>query len=197
MFFRSSATALCLFLCITACAGSAFAISSPVFSARFDSEIKAAAERWWPDYPHWLSLKAQLFQESKLDPAAVSPVGARGLGQFMPGTWADVSKALGWKNVSPHSAPHSIIAAAFYMRQLRRFPDWRETPDPDRHQLAQAAYNAGAGNIRKAERRCGMASTYSGIIACLADVTGRANARQSTEYVDRIARWRALMEAGK
>jgi soluble lytic murein transglycosylase-like protein len=168
---------------------------SQLFSQQFDSEIEAAVAHWWspdPAAPDWRAWKAQLYQESRLDPQAVSPVGARGLAQFMPATWAEVSKALGWRNVSAHSPRHAIFAGAYYMRQLRRFPDWRQAPEPDRQQLAQAAYNAGAGNIRKALRRCGGVATWSNAAACLPAVTGK-HARETLTYVDRIARWRNLM----
>lgn len=165
------------------------------FGTEYDDDIKAAVRQYWGDYPDWLSWKAQLWQESRLDPAAVSPVGARGLAQFMPATWGDVSRQLGIAGASPHVAKYAIQAGAYYMAQLRW--QWHVLPFPDRQQLGQASYNAGAGNLRKAQRRCGMASRYSMIVACLAGVTGPANARQTTDYVDRIAKWRALMEAGR
>lgn len=167
------------------------------FTGRYDDLIRAAVRRYWGLYQHPLEWKAQLYQESRLDPAAVSPVGARGLCQAMPATFQDWVKHFGWRHANPHVAKYCIEGGAFYMGQLRAFPDWRGFPDPDRHRLAQAAYNAGAGNIRKAQRRCGMASTYGGVIDCLASVTGPANARQTTDYVDRIAKWRAMMEAGR
>lgn len=188
---------------------------SDSFSQQYDSEIREAADVWWWSYdetaPDWLWWKAQLYQESRLDPAAVSPVGARGLAQFMPATWAEVSRELGWRNVSPHSARHAIFAGAYYMYRMRRFPDWRATAEPDKHQLAQAAYNAGAGNVRKALRLCDAAHLagtggegrpasagqpkargYWAVRECLPQVTGR-HARETLTYVDRIARWRAMM----
>jgi soluble lytic murein transglycosylase-like protein len=162
---------------------------SQQFSQQFDSEIEQATDRWWPEGPDWKTWKAQLYQESRLDPMAVSPVGAKGLAQFMPGTWAEVQKQLGWSNVSPHSPHHAVFAGAFYMRQLRKFPDWRNAPEPDRHQLAQGAYNAGMGNIRKALRLCGMGATWAAAKACLPAVTGK-HANETITYIDRIKRWR-------
>lgn len=164
---------------------------SQPFSARYDSEISAAVKRFWPDFPYPYAWKAQLYQESLLNPDAVSPVGARGLAQFMPGTWAEVQRDLGWVSVSPHSAKHSIIAGAYYMRKLRRL--W-SSPRPiiDRHWLAQASYNAGGGNILKAQKRCGGALRYHAIIACLPLVTGRHSAETIT-YTKRINRWEGEM----
>lgn len=52
----------------------------------------------------WRLLKAQYYQESHLKPNAVSPVGAAGVAQFMPATWRQISRELGYGNVSPHLA---------------------------------------------------------------------------------------------
>ena len=113
----------------------------------------------------------------------------------MPATWADITRQLGYGAINRHEAKYAIEAGAYYMAQLRR--QWRAIDFPDRQRLGQASYNAGAGNIRKAQRLCGDPLSYSQIIACLPAVTGPANARQTTEYVTRIAKWRALMEAGR
>ncbi len=147
------------------------------------------------DFPDWLFWKAQLFQESRLDPAAVSPAGARGLAQLMPGTRDEVSRAMGWGLVSVHDADLAIEAGAFYMAKLRRA--WRaERPQAERHRLAQASYNAGLGNIVAAQRRCHDARLWDAIAPCLKEVTGARNAHETTTYVERIQRWRLMMEMG-
>lgn len=185
-------TILWLLPFIWVCGLSASPASSALFSDRYDADIRTAVKRWWPDYPHWTSWKAQLYQESLLDPAAVSPVGARGLAQFMPGTWAEVSRELGLGPVSPHVAKHAINAGAYYMAKLRH--SWRSPrPNEDRHKLAQASYNAGLGNILRSQRACGMAVLYSEIIACLPQITGR-HSRETITYVERIAQWRSMLE---
>lgn len=149
-------------------------------------------KRWWPDLPYWKLWKAQLFQESRLDPAAVSPAGARGLAQFMPATWAEVAGAIGLPG-SPHD-DHAIEAGAYYMAKLRRV--WRaERTALQRNELAQASYNAGAGHILKAQRLCGNARLWAEVRACLPRVTGERNARETRVYVERIAMWWRRMEA--
>ena len=100
---------------------------------RFASEINAAAAR------HRLDpalLKALIRQESNFNPNAVSPAGARGLTQLMPGTAA----ALGVKN--PLDPAQAINGGAKYLRQqLDRFGgDVRK---------ALAAYNAGPGAVAR------------------------------------------------
>ena len=77
----------------------------------------------------------QIQAESSFNPNAVSPKGAIGLGQIMPAT----AKELG---INPNDPDQNLDGAARYMRQqLDTFGDYS---------LALAAYNAGAGNVRKA-----------------------------------------------
>jgi hypothetical protein len=58
-------------------------------------DIESAVVRWWPDLPVWRLWAAQLYAESRCDPGAVSPVGARGIAQIMPATGRDLARRLG------------------------------------------------------------------------------------------------------
>jgi membrane-bound lytic murein transglycosylase F len=150
---------------------------------RYDLQIRQAAKRYLPGYD-WRLWKAQLYQESLLQPDAVSPVGARGLAQFMPGTWAEVAQQLGYQGISPHAAGPAITAGAFY--QGRMISIWKAPrPAADRYSLAAASYNAGAGNIIKAQKAAVGAVGYDEIIAALPQVTGH-HAKETTTYVQRI-----------
>jgi soluble lytic murein transglycosylase-like protein len=167
--------------------------SATSFPDRYDQDIRRAVKDYWPAYPFWVAWKAQLWQESRLNPLAVSPVGARGLAQFMPGTWADVSRELQLVGIgiSPTSDV-AIKAGAYYMAKLRAA--WSsKRPEEDRHRLAQASYNAGMGHILSAQRACGNPALYEPIIACLPQITGR-NSEETIGYIKSIARWRQLME---
>jgi soluble lytic murein transglycosylase-like protein len=110
----------------------------------------------------------------------------------MPGTFSDWSKQLGWADANPHVAKYCIDGGAYYMAQLRRVKNWRDWPDPDRHRMALASYNAGAGWIMRARAACS-ALTWAATAPCLVVLTGPANARQTTDYVRLIAKWREML----
>jgi soluble lytic murein transglycosylase-like protein len=141
-------------------------------------------------------LKAQCYQESLLNPLAVSHVGAYGLCQFMPRTAADVSRKLGVSTEEFWLPAVSIRAAGYYMGNLMR--SWKaERPFLDRIKLSQASYNAGIGNVLKAQSYCDNARLYDEIIPCLPKVTGKRNSKETIGYVDYIVnRWypRMLLE---
>lgn len=156
-----------------------------MFPTTFDSEIKAAAERWLPY--DWRLYKAQLWQESRFIPTAKSGAGAMGVAQFMPDTWGDMlsSPQLALPpDASPYDPQWAIPAGAFYMCKL--YNGWTAPrPEADRICLALASYNAGFGNILKAQKHAKGASDYASIIHSLPLVTGD-HAEETTEYVERI-----------
>jgi len=164
------------------------------FPDHYDTQIKKATEQYLPGVD-WRLLKAQYFQESRLKTDAVSPVGATGIAQFMPGTWADVSKHLGYEKLNPRMAQPAILAGAYYMSKMRQ--TWRAPrAEADKHSLALASYNAGAGHLIKAQKLCGGANAYADIARCLPRVTGR-HSRETITYVKRIwTYWTQMVVAG-
>lgn len=158
------------------------------FPDDWDEDFRDATVVFLPIGIDYRMLKAQCFQESLLQPLAVSHVGAFGLCQFMPGTAAEVGQAIGATPQDFWLPEVSIRAAGYYMGRLHR--TWK-APRPlmDRHMLAMASYNAGAGHIIKAQKLCGGPNLYPDIIACLPQVTGR-HSEETMTYVERIIyRW--------
>lgn len=104
----------------------------PGTPTQYQDAIRAAAQKWGVST---LLLSAILKQESNFNPTAVSPAGAVGIAQFMPGTAAGLG-------VNPWDANSSIDGAAHYLSNLHtQFSSW---------QLAVAAYNAGPGAVQSA-----------------------------------------------
>lgn len=167
--------------------------SAWAFPDKYDRDIKKAAHLYLPGVFSWKIYKAQLYQESLLNPTAESHVGASGIAQFMPATWKEVKGQLGFAHSASAKNPKlAIKAGAYYMAKLRRF--WKaKRPEFHRHSLAMASYNAGTGNILKAQRICGDARMYNEIVVCLPKVTGR-HSEETITYVNRIWRyWRRMM----
>ena len=98
---------------------------------RFQAPLARAARRWNVSAS---LLAAQLLAESNFNPFAVSPAGAQGIAQFMPGTAA----AYGLSD--PFDAAAAIDAQAHLMSDLLEQFDGRV-------ELALAAYNAGPAPV--------------------------------------------------
>lgn len=140
---------------------------------RYDKDIKKYVKMYWIDYPVPEVYKAQLYQESRLKSTAVSPVGASGIAQFMPKTWVQIARELNYdKYITPYDTKFAIEAGAYYMKKLRKAWNWKR-PQIDKHKLALASYNAGIGNLLKAQELCNNAILYKDIIKCLPQVTGK------------------------
>lgn len=143
------------------------------FPGTYDLSIAAAWKMYHPG-DDWRWWKAQLWQESLLDPNARSPVGAEGIAQFMPAT------ARQYGLLDRRAAEPSIFAGAKLMRDNLRYYHRPRTPG-SRRRYAQAAYNCGPGNVDRAQARCGGSREYPPIAPCLPS--------ESRTYVERIERW--------
>ena len=160
--------------------------SASLFPDAYDDEFKDAA-LFLPVGTDWRLLKAQCYQESRLNPLAESPVGAMGLCQFMPGTWRDAERS-GLDVNNAWNPEQSILAAAWYMGKMNKF--WSAPRSQmDRWMLAMASYNAGAGHLAKAQRLCGGPNAYGDIIECLPDVTGHHSVETIGYVKNIIGRW--------
>ena len=102
---------------------------------------------------------ALIMQESRYQPAAVSPKGALGLAQLMPGT----ARQLG---IDPYSLRDNVRGGARYLKQqVDRF---------GRYDLALAAYNAGPGRVERRRQVPRIAETQAYVRTILSTWTGAA-----------------------
>ena len=157
---------------------------------KLDIEIRSAVQTYWKPcvlYCGWKWYKAQLIAESSLNIDAVSPVGAKGLSQSMDPTWKDWQKrGIVPEWATPFDWKWSVRGGAYHMQFLKNL--WSsERTNRDRLFLALASYNAGQGNILKAQSLCGGATSYQEIIKCLPNVTCE-NSGETINYAPKIER---------
>lgn len=108
----------------------------------YDDLVRKYANHYGFD---WRLITAQMYQESRFNPKARSPIGARGLMQLMPRT----ARSMGVKNLT--DPDHSIQGGIKYLDWLRdRFDP--TLPIAERLWFTLAAYNAGAGHVQDARR---------------------------------------------
>ncbi len=170
--------------------------SLPLTDVGYDPLFQRHWARFIPQHDwHWG--KSQCYQESLLEPRAVSPVGAMGLCQFMPATHAECVNRLRLPDrSSPFNPQISALCSAWYVSiQIRIWKSPR--PKTERLYLAQASYNAGAGNIIKAQKLCGMPSLWNLIKVCLPQVTGVANAHETVTYQELISKWYVRLDSNR
>ncbi|MBX7081411.1 MAG: transglycosylase SLT domain-containing protein [Nannocystaceae bacterium] len=105
--------------------------------AAVDPWVLAAATRWQLDAD---LVRAVIWVESRFQPRAKSPAGARGLMQLMPATASGLAQQLRWTRPNPYDPEFNIHAGSYYLHELLARYDGDVT-------LALAAYNAGPGNV--------------------------------------------------
>jgi soluble lytic murein transglycosylase-like protein len=113
---------------------------------RYDSLFQYYGDKSGID---WRLLKAQAIAESALNPDVISPVGAKGLTQFMDRTWQEWRDGtpgvqeinIDLAKLSPYDPEDAIKAQAAYMAWLMKQFDNNLTD-------TIAAYNWGIGNMK-------------------------------------------------
>lgn len=139
-------------------------------------------------------LIAQAVQESRFDSIAVSPAGAVGIAQFMKPTAAQIGEELKTKlalfkdGFDRENPEQSIWAQVYYMNKLFKTWDLGRV-EAERLKLALASYNAGTGNILKAQKQSGDKKFWDEIKLSLSSVTGEKNSKETIGYVDNIFKY--------
>jgi soluble lytic murein transglycosylase-like protein len=153
----------------------------------FDDTFRKYSKRFFGPAFDWHYFKAQGLAESNLRPAARSHVGARGVMQVMPGTYAEIKKKN--RELGKLDDPESNIAAGImYDRKLWEAWDSIQE-DRERRRFMFASYNAGPGNIRRASRAARAARLHPYIWASIERVAPRVNrwrSRETIGYVRKI-----------
>ncbi len=150
-----------------------------------DEIIKCAVRKFLPQGFDWRLFKAVIWQESRFNPLAKSPAGARGAAQIMPSTWGKWSIKAGHEHSDPYDFKASVETGACYLSWI--YSQWAmPRQEIDRIALAMASYNAGLGNILTAQRLADNAADYKTIISKLNKVTGDRNSAETLGYAYNI-----------
>jgi membrane-bound lytic murein transglycosylase MltF len=117
-------------------------------TARFDDVFRKYSKRYFGAGFDWRYFKAQGMAESELNPQAKSWVGARGVMQLMPSTFAAIqTKRPEFQSID--DPEWNIAAGIMHDRYLWRL--WqRGVDEPQRRSFMFASYNAGEGTIARA-----------------------------------------------
>ena len=133
-------------------------------------------------------LAAQAYAESGCRTNARSPVGAKGLAQFMPATWKEVSRKVPQLRRGTADDPAlATLAQAYYMGMIYEFCGKRIKATPtELRQFTTASYNAGLGNICiKAYKRIDGTPTWRKAAEELSHITGR-HSKETDYYVRKV-----------
>ena len=155
---------------------------------KYDRYFSKYSKRYFgPDFD-WLYFKAQAVAESRLKADARSKVGASGIMQIMPGTFKEITRQNSYIRGSRKQPRWNIAAGIYYNRALWKI--WKaERPFQDRLDFMFGSYNAGRGNIIKAQKiaeKEGLnPNVWKSVEQTLPDVTGRRS-KETIGYIEKI-----------
>jgi len=159
-------------------------VDSKAFTSDYDKFFRKYSEKHFGSSFDWRWFRAQGIAESRLDPKAVSWCGAKGVMQIMPETFKEICRDNPWIK-SIDDPEQNIAAGIFYDWKLFRM--WSSPRPPfDRLAFMFAAYNAGAGNILKAQKLCKADPNLWASIVAIAKYVPGWKYRETIGYVARI-----------
>lgn len=124
------------------------------YTNKYDDHYRKYTKQYFGVFPdvEWKWFKAQTLAESGFKETILSPVGAQGLMQIMPRTFAEISKKTDIPN-QPFNAKWNIAGGIFYDSTL--YKNWKsKRTTHDRLALMFGSYNAGLGNLLKSQKVC-------------------------------------------
>ena len=160
-------------------------IKSKTWTTEYDNHFRKYTKRYFGPGFDWRWFKSQGVAESGLRNNAVSSVGAVGIMQIMPSTYADIHKKSPYLSSGTLSDPRwNIAAGIFYDRIL--YKRWlktlgKSTTENDLY-MTFASYNAGHGKISRVLKK---AKKQAGDVEGWEDIK-RHVPSQTRHYVSRI-----------
>lgn len=163
---------------------------------KFDEYFSKYSKRYFGVNFDWLYFKAQAVAESRLKAKAKSRVGAVGVMQIMPKTFKEISR----KNPSikgTREQPRWNISAGIYYNRMI-WKAWKaDRSFQDRINFMFGSYNAGRGNILKAQRiakKKGLnMNLWQSIEQTLPKVTGKRS-KETIGYIRKINKIKGVLK---
>jgi hypothetical protein len=124
-------------------------------------------------------VNAVIWVESRFDPTARSPAGARGLMQLMPATASALAQELGWVRPRTTDPEFNVTAGSLYLAKMIARYDGDEW-------LGLAAYNAGPGNVDKWLRNGGLPPVSERYVELVMDARARFQALHEAPLGDTL-----------
>jgi soluble lytic murein transglycosylase-like protein len=155
---------------------------------KFDRYFSKYSKRYFGPNFNWHYFKAQAVAESRLKADARSRVGAVGLMQIMPKTFKEIVQKEPTIKGTRKQPRWNIAAGIYYDRQIWKL--WQaERSFQDRINFMFASYNAGKGNILKAQKIAAREklnpNLWESIEPALQKVTGK-HSQETITYVKKI-----------
>jgi len=117
---------------------------------KYDRYFSKYSKRYFGPGFEWHIFKAQAIAESNLMAKAKSRVGAIGIMQIMPGTFKEIKQKASSIKGTRAQPRWNIAAGIYYNREIWKL--WKaKRPYQDRLSFMFGSYNAGKGNILKAQ----------------------------------------------
>ncbi len=163
---------------------------------KYDKYFSKYSKRYFGPSFDWHYFKAQAVAESRLKAKAESHVGARGVMQIMPKTFDEILR----KNPSikgTRDQPRwNIAAGIYYDRKLWQL--WKaERSFQDRLDFMLGSYNAGKGNILRAqgvaEKQGLNPNLWKSIEPVLSEITGKRS-KETIDYIRKINMIKEVLE---
>jgi membrane-bound lytic murein transglycosylase F len=154
----------------------------------YDDYFRKYSKRFFGPAFDWQYFKAQAVAESNLNPKAKSYVGAQGIMQIMPRTFDEIQSKNKYIAGNATEPRWNIAAGIWYNKQ--QFDFWQKGRALDeRLKFMYGSYNAGRGNLLKAQREAIDAGlnprVWNSMYTALPKVTGD-HSKETLNYVEKI-----------
>ena len=163
---------------------------------KYDKYFSKYSKRYFGPAFDWRHFKAQAIAESRLKAKARSNVGAVGIMQIMPRTFKEITRKNPNIKGTRKQPRWNIAAGIYYDRMIWKV--WKEKrPFQDRINFMFGSYNAGRGNILKAQKIAktqGLnANLWESIEPTLPNVTGKRS-QETIGYVRKIHKIKGVLK---